>query len=94
MYVFPMCEEFLAVQLDLPMQSAHGGEFSLQVSGSAGHWLLQRSGGIALGVCSFSAALERSGVFAGCRTSPGRSLSHKTSCANRCPDAEPTMTIK
>ena len=40
-----MCEEFLAAQLDLPMQSAHGGEFSSQVSGSAGRWLLQRSGG-------------------------------------------------
>ena len=46
-HVFAMSKEFLAVRLDLPMRSAHGGEFSSQVSGSAGHWLLQRSGGSA-----------------------------------------------
>jgi hypothetical protein len=39
-HVFAMCEEFIAVQLNLPMRSAHGVEFSLQVSGSAGRWLL------------------------------------------------------
>ena len=62
-HVFAMSEEFLAVQLDLPMRSAHGGEFSSQVSSSG--FGCCSAAVVALGVGSCSAAFERSGVFAG-----------------------------
>jgi hypothetical protein len=71
-HVFAMSEEFLAVQLDLLMRSAHGGEFSSQVSSSG--FGCCSAAVVALGVGSCSAALERSGVFAGQRRAAAAQL--------------------
>jgi len=68
-----MSEEFLAVQLDLPMRSAMVVSFLRRSAVAQGVGCCSAAV-VALGVGSCSAALERSGVFAGQRRAAAAQL--------------------